>query len=94
MGNIKYFNEFVNEQDSIKGGKGDKTTPTDVDPKQLEIGIAVEMEHTDDKDTAKEIALDHLTEDPEYYTKLIKSGIADETDAIKIYNKYYGTEEE
>lgn len=34
------------------------------------MGIKVEMEHTSDPDIAKEIALDHLTEDPEYYTHL------------------------
>ena len=30
------------------------------------------MEHTDDKDKAAEIAKDHLTEDPKYYTRLAK----------------------
>jgi hypothetical protein len=39
---------------------------------QLKMGLKVEMEHTDDKDKAKEIALDHLWEDPSYYTKLKK----------------------
>jgi hypothetical protein len=40
--------------------------------KQLHIGMEVEMEHTDDKEKAKEIAMDHLWEDPTYYTKLKK----------------------
>ena len=40
--------------------------------KELEKGIKVEMEHTKDKNKAKEIAMDHLTEDPKYYTKLKK----------------------
>jgi hypothetical protein len=40
--------------------------------KQLEKGIKVEMEHTKDKSKAKEIAMDHLYEDPKYYTKLKK----------------------
>jgi hypothetical protein len=47
---------------------------------QLEVGIRVEMEHTNDEEKAKEIALDHLWEDPKYYTKLNKADI-DETDA-------------
>ena len=47
--------------------------------KQLEMGMKVETEHTDDKDKAKEIALDHLWEDPKYYSKLKKSHV-DETD--------------
>lgn len=37
---------------------------------QLDQGIKVEKEHTGDRATAKEIALDHLSEDPDYYTKL------------------------
>lgn len=40
--------------------------------KQLNKGIKVEMEHTDDKGKAKEIAMDHLFEDPKYYDKLEK----------------------
>ena len=40
--------------------------------KELHMGIDVEMEHTDDKEKAKEIAMDHLWEDPSYYTKLKK----------------------
>ena len=37
---------------------------------QLNKGIDVEMEHTSNHDTATEIALDHLGEDPDYYKKL------------------------
>ena len=39
---------------------------------QLNKGIKVEMEHTEDKEIAKEIAMDHLYEDPNYYNKLSK----------------------
>ena len=42
----------------------------DVDPKELKMGIDVEMEHTKDKKKSKIIALQHLAEDPKYYTKL------------------------
>ena len=42
----------------------------DVDPKELEMGKKVEKEHIDDKDTDEEIALDHLAEMPDYYSKL------------------------
>jgi hypothetical protein len=38
--------------------------------KEFEMGMKVEMEHTTDKEIAKEIAKDHLFEDPKYYTKL------------------------
>jgi hypothetical protein len=39
---------------------------------QLNKGMKVEMEHTKDKVKAKEIAMDHLFEDPKYYDKLEK----------------------
>lgn len=39
---------------------------------QLEKGIKVEQEHTSNLDAAREIALDHLGEDPNYYSKLKK----------------------
>jgi len=44
----------------------------DVDPEELAMGIEVEMEHTDDKEEAKKIALQHLAEVPDYYSKLKK----------------------
>jgi len=40
--------------------------------KQLKIGTKIEMEHTKDPDEAKKIALDHLKEFPDYYTRLVK----------------------
>jgi hypothetical protein len=39
---------------------------------QLKLGIKVELEHTRDRAMAKEIALDHLAELPDYYTRLDK----------------------
>ena len=50
----------------------------DVDPKELKMGIEVEMEHTDSKKKAKVIALQHLAEDPKYYTKLAKVGLEEQ----------------
>lgn len=44
----------------------------DVDPLELKQGISVEMEHTTDAAVAERIALQHLAEDPKYYTKLKK----------------------
>jgi len=38
--------------------------------KQLKVGIGVEKEHTKNEKTAREIALDHLGENPKYYKKL------------------------
>ena len=42
------------------------------DPKQLEIGIKVEMEHTTNPVLARKISLDHLVEISDYYTRLAK----------------------
>jgi len=81
------LSELVNE---IPGGKGDDTKPSEVDQKQLEIGVAVEKEHTNDDSKAEEIAIDHLTENPEYYTDLVKGGLVDEPEALKIYKKNFG----
>ena len=39
---------------------------------EFKKGLQVEMEHTDDVKLAREITLDHLDEDPHYYSKLKK----------------------
>jgi len=69
-------------ENKIKGGKSDGMTIEDIAKKhkidvdllkvQLENGIEVEKEHTKNKETAKEIAMDHLFEFPDYYTRLKK----------------------
>ncbi len=66
----------------LKGGKADKLSPAEIAEKhkippstlavQLTKGIKVELEHTNNKSLAYEIALDHLTEFPDYYTRLEK----------------------
>lgn len=45
-------------------------TAADFDPEELERGTEHEMEHTDSRDVAERIAMDHLAEDPDYYEKL------------------------
>ena len=77
-------------QDFIKGGKADSMSLEDIArkhsafigtiEKELEIGIGVEMEHTDDKEKAREIAMDHLVELPDYYTRLDKMEKEGESD--------------
>ena len=72
----------MKSKESIKGGLSDNKTIDDIAKKhkvdvdllkiQLNNGIEVEMEHTKSKKIATEIALDHLYEDPKYYTKLKK----------------------
>ena len=71
----------------MEGGKGEDLSPADVDADELAVGNEVEMEHTDDPEIAQEISLDHLAEDPEYYTLLIQAGLVDEPKALKLFRE-------
>ena len=51
--------------------KKHKVSPSSIQ-KQLEMGMKVEHEHTTDNDQAMDIALQHLDEVPNYYSKLKK----------------------
>ncbi len=57
-------------EDKLPGGLADTRKPSDFNPEALVMGIKIELEHTKDAKIAQEIAMDHLTEDPEYYIKL------------------------
>lgn len=46
--------------------------PVEAIEDQVEKGIKVELEHTSDLDKARQIAIDHLTEFPDYYDRLKK----------------------
>lgn len=63
---VAKFTDFLTQGKSTKEG----ITVKDVDPKELAMGIQVEMEHTSDPEIAKKIALDHLAEFSGYYTAL------------------------
>lgn len=52
---------------------------------QLDKGIKVELEHTNDRKVAREIALDHLAEDPKYYDKLTKLELEEEITDLRVY---------
>ena len=77
---MKYKQGFTEEK--LKGGLADGMTLGDIATKhkidvekltkQFIKGVKVEMEHTKDKQKAKEIAMDHIFEDPKYYDKLSK----------------------
>lgn len=84
----KLVPENLNEYTKyLTGGKGDDLSDYDVDKDQLIIGTAVEMEHTNDRGVAREIAMDHLAEDEEYYTKLMQAELADEPEALALYQE-------
>lgn len=64
----------------LPGGKGDTANLRNFDPNELAMGLEVEREHASDPEIAREITMDHLTEDPHYYSKLKAAGLADELD--------------
>lgn len=53
-------------------GEHDFVPDNSFDKNELEMGIEVEQEHTSNKIIAKLIAKDHLSELPDYYSKLKK----------------------
>jgi hypothetical protein len=58
--------------------------------KQLQMGEPIEHEHTKNRELAREIALQHLDEIPDYYTRLKKM----ESDAKKHHKKFKDVKEE
>ena len=60
--------------DQIPGGKAAGRSPDDFDRVELKKGTRHEMEHTMDPSSAMEIAMDHLAEDPHYYSDLEAAG--------------------
>lgn len=72
---------------TIPGGKGNDLKASEVDPEQMEKGEKVEKEHTKDINARREIASDHVAEDPKYYDKLQKAGLADELKEIDFTKK-------
>ncbi len=58
----------------VQVGKHQDDPDSKFDPKELEMGISVEKEHTDCPEIAKQIARDHLSEPglEDYYTRLKK----------------------
>lgn len=60
------------EREFIKGGRAAGRSPKEFPKKQIKMGIKVEHEHTPKRGIAQEIAMDHLAEFPDYYTRLHK----------------------
>ncbi|MGK7917453.1 MAG: DUF5661 family protein [Prochloraceae cyanobacterium] len=68
----KYGIDLNNFQQQLSGGEADEQPITKYRLDQILLGIAVELEHTNDKYKALEITTDHLEEIPDYYTRLLK----------------------
>ena len=77
----QYINNITSFDDSVKILKNKgilseaKKQEYQCNPVELAMGIKVEMEHTDDPKKAEKIAMDHLKENPSYYSQLKLSGI-------------------
>jgi len=77
---IKWYSKTASEKrrvvEKLKGGLGDNKPDSAFIKKELRKGVAHEQEHTKDKNLAREIAKDHLSEEKNYYSKLDKAKIA------------------
>jgi len=72
------LNDIVFSEEEYVGGEADNMTPEDLAKKhdvdisdikkEIGIGTQIEKEHTDDDAVAKEIAMDHIAEYPDYYS--------------------------
>lgn len=91
------------EQDQIKGGKADKLSIKDLVKKhkvsvedikkEIKIGVKIEREHVgNDVDKAKEIAMDHISEFPDYYSNKRYGVLASEKGLKKSGKKKIKTE--
>ena len=65
---VDFIKDFVNSGRAYDKGFTEK----DADSHELDLGIKVEKEHTSNMLIAKRIALDHLSECADYYTRLAK----------------------
>ena len=91
----------MDKTNKIRGGKADGMSVEDIArkhnvfvgtiKKQIEMGIKIEKEHTHDEKKAREIAMDHLTELPDYYTRLNKMEKSGEK-SLKKNELYYRKE--
>ena len=92
---LNEFLEKIHEKKDLanvlkKQGKSINQPDNKYDPIELEIGIEVEYEHVDDKEQSKEIAKDHLEENPHYYTQVLAPKEKEVMDKTKRILKIYG----
>jgi hypothetical protein len=89
------LNEFVDTtKELFKGQKDVGLKASDFDPKELLVGIAVEIEHSSNLAVRETIAKQHLADNAKYYSEGMKKGLFDEPAAINLYKKYFIDKEE
>ena len=71
---LEKYLKILNEEnpESLPVGKHNDVPDDKFDSDQLQAGIKIEMEHTNNPEIAKCIAKDHLSEISDYYTRLKK----------------------
>jgi len=79
----------LHEKEVIKDQIDTGLKVEDVDSKEFLVGLEVEKEHSTSLAVRKTIALQHLAENPKYYSEGMKKGIFDEPAAINLYKKYF-----
>ena len=78
LNQIKFAKGKDIKEEEFVGGEADNMTPEDLAKKhdvdikdikkEIGIGTQIEKEHTDDDAAAREIAMDHIAEYPDYYS--------------------------
>lgn len=86
---LQEYRVLLEDAEVFKGQRQVGVTAKDVDPKEFLVGLEVEKEHSSDIAVTKVIALQHLAENPKYYSEGMKKGIFDEPAAINVYKKYF-----
>lgn len=67
------FTDYLEKVCTMKANEGrSKDFDGEYNPKELALGIEIELEHTSDREIAERIAKDHLAEFADYYTRLTK----------------------
>jgi DNA-binding CsgD family transcriptional regulator len=91
--------QYSLSEEEVTGGLADGKTPEEIADMhgvaveqildQIEKGIKVELEHTDNEEMAKEIAMDHLYEIPDYYDRLayVEAGV-DESKPLPTFEQF------
>lgn len=69
---IKILKEQIDKCNSLPVGKHNDIPDSEFSTTELEKGISVEREHSDNLEICKAIAKDHLSEFCDYYTRLKK----------------------
>lgn len=85
------LNEYIDSMPKpvFKGERQTGLTIDDVDKKEFLVGMAVESEHSSNLAVQKSLVLQHLAQNPKYYSEGMKDGIFTDPAAINVYKKYF-----